>query len=341
MYRFICRCQHSIPAALVALALLVTVASSQHALAADEPWRKYESQHFVVHSNASKKKTRKILEELELYRAAVLQVSAWRIPPTAPKADVLIVRNRFDFADVTPEPQLSYVAMPSRGRHVFVINEDKFDLWIQEGVRHHYAHSLFNQLSFPYPVWYQEGFARLVSMIEFRKRNTAFTIGAFPGGCRRRSGVGLEDEDVNRLISGEWEIGELREGPACERFLQSTMLAHYVTLGDDFANIPKLFRYFGMINAGQDSLSAFTAAFGMDPNELFAERVDGYGERLFVLVVDFEMDKINLDIEESTSDPAVVQTLMDEIRSLDVPFRTSDHLKDLIDTRRQRLATPQ
>ena len=322
---------------LLAAMILLVVAPLQ-AEARDYPFKRYESGHFVVHSNASAKKTRKIVQELELFRAAVLQVSAWRIADTAPKAEVLVVRSRGDFAAVSPEAQLSYVGMASGDRHVFAINEDNFDLWIQEGVRHHYTHSLFNQLSFPYPVWYQEGFSRLVSMIQFRKKNTAFTIGEFPGGCRRRSGVSLEDEDIDRLISGAWELEELREGPACERYLQSAMLAHYVTLGEDFGNIPKLFKYFGLMNTGQPSLAAFTEAFGMTPNELFANRVDAYSERLFVVVVDFEMDKINLDIQESDSDTAEVNALMEEIRALEVPFRTHDHLKDLIDTRRQRFA---
>ena len=320
-------------------AILLLAAAPQQAEARDYPFKRYESRHFVVHSNASAKKTRKIVEEFELFRAAVLQVSAWRIPETAPKADVLIVRNRREFADVSPEPQLSYVGMAHGGRHLVVINEGNFNLWIREDIKHHYTHSLFNQMSFPYPVWYQEGFSRLVSMIQFRKKNTAFTIGEFPGGCRRRSGVSLEDEDINRLISGEWENEKLRQGPACERYLQSAMLAHYVTLGEDFANYAKLNRYFALMNSGQPSLPAFTQAFGMDPNQLFAARVDSYGERLFVVVVDFEMDKIFLDIEESDSDTAVVQALMAEIRSLEVQFRTQDHLKELIETRRQRFAS--
>ena len=320
---------------LIAVALSATTAFAPQALAKDEPWFKYESRHFVAHSNASKKKSTRIVEELELFRAAVLGVSGWRMPEGGPKAEILIVRNRGDFSDITPESQLSYVAMHHGGRYLFAINAEKFDLWIQEGIRHHYTHAMFSQMSFPYPVWYQEGFSRLVSMIEFRDRNRAFTIGAFPGGCRRRTGVSLEDEDLNALISGEWEKTEMREGPACERFLQSTLLAHYVTLGNDFANIARLHRYFGLMGSGQPSLAAFTAAFGMDANQLFEQELETYSDRMFVLVVDLDLDKATTDIERTPSDEAERQALIAEIKSLEVPFRIQDHLADLIATQKR------
>ena len=50
-------------------AILLLAAAPHQAEAREYPFKRYESRHFVVHSNTSAKKTRKVVEEFELFRA--------------------------------------------------------------------------------------------------------------------------------------------------------------------------------------------------------------------------------------------------------------------------------
>ena len=90
-------------------------------------------------------------------------------------------------------------------------------------------------------------------------------------------------------------------------------MTHYALLGNDFNNAPKLGRYFGMIGAGQSSLSSFEEAFGMDGNDLWLQELQYYNKRLFALRYDFHPDDVQYEYQQSDSDVDAVLALIDEL----------------------------
>ena len=60
------------------------------AIAREKPWYKYENSHFEAYSNEQERLTKKLLVELENFRAAVLQVANIEAPAGTPKTQVII-----------------------------------------------------------------------------------------------------------------------------------------------------------------------------------------------------------------------------------------------------------
>jgi hypothetical protein len=56
-------------------------------------WYRYENSHFDVYSDESKRVVHKLLEELENFRAAVLQVADIEVPQHAPKLRGIQIRQ--------------------------------------------------------------------------------------------------------------------------------------------------------------------------------------------------------------------------------------------------------
>lgn len=297
---------------LIASTGLLLVLVAQAAECKEKPWLRYESTYFIANSNASQKRTIGILTNLELFRAAVLQVANLRVPEDAVKTEVLIVNSKKEFATLT---QGSYVAgfTLKQGDHFLIVMPASGESsWAKTVVRHEYCHVLLGYRNFQYPQWYNEGFAELVSTMSFRKKNTAYTFGEPPPRIEFTSGDNL---DWNTLISDGFDVHSMRADRASSAYLQSWLLTHYVTLGDDFGNTPKLLEYFRLIDTGQPSLSAFEQAFGMDGNKLWIRELRPYSKRLFFLLYDFRSDVLHIDFQRRNSDVAAVESLIDDLRA--------------------------
>ncbi len=62
--------------------------------AAERDWFKYENAYFEAYSDAREKKVRELLDDLENFRAAVLQVGNFKVPDGAPKTEVMIFLSK-------------------------------------------------------------------------------------------------------------------------------------------------------------------------------------------------------------------------------------------------------
>jgi len=79
----------SIFAVAMSILLLLSATSS----AKDRPWFRYENANFDAYSDSSEKKVRKLLEELENFRAAAEQHLTFDIPAGAVKTQVVILNS--------------------------------------------------------------------------------------------------------------------------------------------------------------------------------------------------------------------------------------------------------
>ena len=144
--------------------------------AGDQPWSRYENQHFVAFSNAPAKRALGLLEDLESFRGAFLQVGNVEIPADAPKTKVLILANKKEFQKlVSNKLQAGFAASDGRST-VIVMPGDGAKGWARTVIRHEYGHALLRFKKFDYPAWYAEGFAELVSSTDVVNKGRSFTI---------------------------------------------------------------------------------------------------------------------------------------------------------------------
>jgi len=289
--------------------LILLSVVSQAAVCKEHSWYRYESPYFIANSNASHKTTLAILTRLEMFRVAVSQVANLRVPASAVKTEVLILRTRKEFKELGRGRNTGAYAVQHDGKFLIVMPASGDRSMQMQIICHEYSHVLLGYSKFDFPRWYNEGFAELSSTIRFIDKDTAFTFGEPPPGLAYASDNHF---DWNTLISEGWDNSSLRAQEVHNAYMESWLLAHYVTLGDDFKNTPKLHQYFELIEAGQSSLDAFEQAFGMDGNELWVRKLRRYNERLFALVYDFRTNDLHTDFQRSDSDPEAVLLLLEE-----------------------------
>ena len=253
--------------------LVLTYAVDSHA-----DWLRYENDHFIIYSQAKEKRVKAIARELELFRAASLQVFSIRPPDDAPKTLVVLAKHKKEFRDfggarniggfARREGQRTLIVMPASG--------DKADK--MNTVRHEYAHALLTYDEFDYPAWYDEGFAELAALIEIDDKSQTFTIGL---GTDRRLGHGEVPVEWNELIDDKFSPHRLRSNfDASAAYGQAWLLMHFLSLGPDADNAKRLALYIGELKAGTASLDAFKVAFERTPQDIWDSEMHDYTERL-------------------------------------------------------------
>ncbi len=79
---------------LASLCLILVTSVSLGAVEEVRPWHKYENKYFEAYSDASEKDVRQLLEELENFRAAVIQLNGSRVPDGSAKTRIIIFESK-------------------------------------------------------------------------------------------------------------------------------------------------------------------------------------------------------------------------------------------------------
>ncbi|MBK6740036.1 MAG: hypothetical protein IPG64_20440 [Haliea sp.] len=125
-----------------------------------------ENSHFVAYSDAAESKVMALMDNLERFRGAVLQVSNIKIPQSAPKTLVVITRDRSTFSGATPHRNTAGFAISDGTQTLIVLPAFGSTSWTHSVIRHEYGHALLRFMEFSYPTWYEEGFAEGVATVK-------------------------------------------------------------------------------------------------------------------------------------------------------------------------------
>jgi len=284
--------------------------TSEPVAAKERPWFKYENAYFEAYSDAPEKKVRKLLDELENFRAAVAQVVNIKIPDGVVKTQVVIFRSSGDFRDVTDKGLADAFAMGIRGVPYVVMPVGGSGEWSKIAIRHEYTHVLLGYSEHRFPQWYQEGFAEFMSGTTFRKGGAQFTLGESIGRPRTQAPWVPWSE----LMSGSFDFHAVDFSlKLSNAYLQSWLLVHYLTLGDEFKYNEDLGRYLGLFSASAKSDVAIEQVFGMTPSALGNVVLKEYGRKSPYYLIDYKPGVQDHDFQKTDADIDEVNVTIDEI----------------------------
>ena len=300
--------------ALIVLAttFIANLSITDIALAKKKPWYRFENDHFVAFSNAPEKRARKLLIELEGFRAAFLQIGNITIPENSPKTRVYIVRNKSEFSKLTYSKYAAGFAQRTDDGMILVMPATGDLDWAKTVIRHEYGHALLDYKKFDYPQWYEEGFSEILSVAELSKDGQSFKIGGVPNRAKYFQGPVF---DWDALVADDFDphnITSRSEGSSA--YVQAWLLAHYATFGNRLANAYKLQGYFDSIKNGESSPDAFIKAFGTSASELWESELKAYSKRIPVYTFQFVSGVLDANFIRTEAEGTEYQPFIDFLR---------------------------
>jgi hypothetical protein len=282
---------------LPALAIFfLGVVFANAAQARERTWYKYENSHFEAYSDASEKTASKLLVELENFRGAVLQVANIKVPSGASKVQVVIFSSTKSFNALIGNKHISGLAFTERGIPYMALSAGGNAREREMVIRHEYAHILLAYSRLPYPVWFSEGFAELMSATTFIKKGTQFTVGDATG----RRWVNRALTPWNELIAEDFDPHALKGAAySSDAYLQSWFLTHYFMLGNNFGNSEMLGQYLAMIASGQPSVDAFEAVVGESADTFGKNLLREYPDDFVYVIYNFQVSALDHQFQRS------------------------------------------
>jgi tetratricopeptide (TPR) repeat protein len=262
---------------LVRAVLLLLVAGACAApITIDESWLEARSANFSLYTTLDEPHARELLEHLELFRAAILAVTRVRnVHPHVP-TEIYAFRSESDYRPFEPFADTAGFFRPTLRVNYLALSAGANAAQAREILYHEYTHFVLqNEGSGHYPLWFEEGFADLLSSVDVRGANVR--IGAAPQGRVNslRHGAPLPYARVLRARSYEGFGSEQLQ----MFYAQSWLLVHHLVLGSGGNASARLRRYVDRIERRGDEAQAFREAFGIDVSDL-GPRLEKYQEKI-------------------------------------------------------------
>jgi tetratricopeptide (TPR) repeat protein len=287
------------------LALLLLVATSGCAGTTAQRgmgWIEVRSSNFSIYTALAEREGRALLENLELFRATILAVTKARtVEPNVP-TEIYAFRSEGDFRPFEPRPdavgffrptlRANYVALSSgsRAARATLYHEYTHFLLQNEGAAHH-------------PLWFDEGFAELLSSIDVRGNNVR--IGDPPpqrvGWLRSGSSIPWA-----RVIRARSYDG-FNEDELQMFYAQSWLLVHHLMLRKDADFPTQMQQYIQRIERRVEPEEAFQESFGIAVDEL-PERLKKYRKKLPVFGIPRDRLSPELAVEVRAVPPDEIDT---------------------------------
>lgn len=256
---------------LAAIVLLATSGCASTA-ALEKEWIEVSSWNFSICTTLDEPEARRLLEDLELFRAALLRVTRLRDATPRVPTEIYAFESSNDYARFRPGAGVvGYFAPRLRANWVAMDAGDSSRL-ARAVLYHEYTHFLVrNEGHGHYPMWFDEGYAEVLGSVNVL--GAMVRIGDVPNH-RLASLFYPERVDYSRVIRARsfkgwtrYEVGMF--------YTQSWLLVHYLVLGQG-GNFPaRLDRYLDRVAQGADEEEAFREAFGIDVDDL-EERFEKY-----------------------------------------------------------------
>lgn len=241
-------------------------------LALGQDWTAYTSDNFTLYSDTRESDAVEMLENFELFRRATLALLNLPDTPESERLVIVVYDRGRDYGLIRPETGVSgffyhsvfgprMIVGPGGGR-----DETQITLF------HEYVHYLMNlHASINFPRWYSEGFATMLSSADITEES--IVIGTAPPNYLRAVSLSF-DASVHDVIDMKFD------GASYEFYVTSWLLTHYLLLDAENAPVRResTLDYFRRYDAGEDSIEAFRASFGIEPAEMQRE-LEFYGRR--------------------------------------------------------------
>lgn len=174
--------------------------------------------------------------------------------------------------------------------------------------------TLLRHKKFPYPLWYEEGFAGLLESIVVDSENGHMIVGGIANRGMNNFQTGF---NWDALIS-EYYSAHLINEPSLARasYTHAWMLAHYTTLGNNLENAKKLQQYFDLLKSKSPSIEAFETAFSKTPGELGADELKGYAAAMPSYRIPFDGSRIDSSYRVSIAKKNDYQPRIDHLKLL-------------------------
>ena len=298
---------------LTSFCLMLKASGSLGATEEVSPWHKYENTYFEVYSDASEKDVRQLLEELENFRAAVIQLHGTGVPDGTAKTRVIVFGSKTRYRETIHRDSIDAYTVGIRGVPHIVMSAEGMSDWSRTTIRHEYNHVLQGYSGDLLPLWYFEGFAEFMSGMTFRNNNNEFIVGSSSG--RKKSQGPLVDWDV--LISDGFRFDEIpSDSQASNAYFQSGLLVRYLWMGDNLAHREGLRKYLTLFSQGKTSTEAFWEAFGESASEMGPRIYRKYRRRFRANARRFLPNSRDHNFIRSAVALETIISLIDELKSI-------------------------
>jgi Tfp pilus assembly protein PilF len=256
------------------IAALFVAATTAAAKDIDErKWILMESGNFSVYSSLNEKKTEKLLLHLEALRA----VFAAQLDDTSKleeKPVRILVLGKLSDYETLELPENSAGAFMRDLRENYVVIANSSSMSESQTILHEYVHMIVRATQrFPYPKWWDEGYAEYVSGSELSKKFFSF-------GLAQRGRL----NDLNNARWLPWEdilsttsFSDFGARKTAMFYAQSWLLVHYLfNRGEDPESVSLSWaNYLHELKIGSSAITAFERSFGIRLTDL-RNRTKGY-----------------------------------------------------------------
>lgn len=238
--------------------------------AAPDDWREYRSDTITTFSNLPKSEVIELIKDVERvgpYLAAITGKQAYKSPLPV---TMYLYRNQAEFRDVIGTRQILGVYRSTLGGgRASTIGANQIDprkLGGRQIVLHEFAHHYLAQLSpLNYPIWYEEGFADLMSTIVYSSNKVRIGAPLAPRIAPLNDRKSWADLHVI-MNTKDPDIGKTGDWLGRDRFYgQSWLLAHMVQLHPNLQAGRDAF--LEKISSGMNPEEAIESSFSMTPKQ--------------------------------------------------------------------------
>ncbi len=250
---------------LLSATLLLAASGCASTAALEAKWIEVSSPNFSVFATLDEKKARALLEDLELFRAALLVVTKLRNTTPRVPTEIYAFESTNDYAPFRPGRNVvGYFAPGLRGNWV-TLDAGENGVLARAILYHEYTHFLVrNEGRGHYPIWFDEGYAEVLGSVDVL--GAMVRIGAVPPH-RLQSLFFPQRVPWSRVIRARSFKG-WTQYEAGMFYTQSWLLVHYLVLGQGGNFTARADRYIERVARGTDEEKAFREAFGIDVDDL-------------------------------------------------------------------------
>jgi hypothetical protein len=283
-------------------------------------WVKYENDYFEAYSDIPSSEALRLLEDLEIFRTAMVSFDGSRVPEGSAKTRVIIFASKDDFRTATGHSLVDAFTLGIEGAPHIVMSGEGKPGWSSTTLRHEFVHVLQGYAGGELPWWFFEGYAECMSAMEFREKNREFVVGRSTIRSRsKRSFVPWTD-----LIAEDFSIANVASAEqGSSAYFQAGLLVRYLLVGDEQSQSSRLVEYLERVQGGESSAKAFAAVFGEPADELagrvYRQRKRSIKPRIYSFLPGIEQRAFEL----TTASDSAVQEILDELKAEAGPAPTS------------------